>query len=159
MSAPRAPLHDWSAYRGLDGLPALVEKQRELEGQLAALEDIAAQEKAKRDEINTLLVAAGFAKGTGVRCLGYDVVHHARDGQTSLNQETIIAELVAAGVDAGLVDTVITLATERGEPSSYASVKPAKGAVVKVPAPAAKRERQPKLRMATAALKPARRRG
>ncbi len=141
---------DYTAYPSLGLLPPLVRAQRRLEAQCVDLDAIAADEKAIRTRIDALLTKAGIASGEGVVCLGYDVVHHARAGQARLNQETLIAELVAAGVDRDLVDAVITAATEHGDPSSFATVKPPKGAEI--------RARSPKLRMATAALKPARRR-
>ncbi len=142
---------DYTAYPALALLPALVRQQRRLEAELVPLDAVATDEKSIRTQIDQLLLKAGIASGEGVVCLGYDVLHHERAGQTRLNQDTLMAEFVAAGVDHALVESIVAVATERGDPSSYATVKPAKGAQV--------RDARPKLTMAKARLAPARRRG
>lgn len=110
-------------YRPLATLPALVRKQRRLEAQIAPLEALQADEKAVRDAINALLVQAGIAKGEGVTCAGYDVVHRESAGRTTLNA----AKLRGAGV----AEVDIQFATEVGKASSFATVRPMKGAKVR----------------------------
>lgn len=106
----------------LKKLPALVRRQRRLERRLARLEKVQLEEKATRDHIDALLVAAGVEKGQGVTCLGYDVVHNERAGQARLNADKLRG--------AGVAEFDIQFATERGKPSSFATVRPMKGAEV-----------------------------
>lgn len=110
-------------YRQLATLPALVRKQRRLEAQIAPLEQLQADEKAVRDAINALLVEAGLAKGDGVTCAGYDVVHHERAGRAALNADKLRG--------AGVAELDIAFATEVGKASSFATVRPMKGAKVR----------------------------
>jgi hypothetical protein len=142
---------DYTQYPALAPLPPLVRQQRRLKAVIEPLDDLVDDEKTVRARIDALLLQAGMTNGSGVRCLGYDVLHHDRAGQTRLNAETLVAEFVAAGVDRELVDQVIVLATERGDPSAFATVTPAPDATVRV--------RSPRLPMAKAAGRPARRRG
>lgn len=113
----------YTQVRGLATLPALVRKQRRLEAKIAPLEQLQADEKAVRDAIDVLLKVAGFAKGEGVTCAGYDVVHNERAGRTTLNADTLRAN--------GVSEIDIRFATEVGKASSFATVRPMKGAKVR----------------------------
>ncbi len=117
---PKTVMGTWNAYPALADLPALVRKQRTLEGKLVPLKALEEDEKAVRAQIDALLVAAGVDL---VTCAGYDVTHHHRDGRRWIN-----GDLLAA---AGVADETITLATVTGDPWSYATVKPSKGAKVR----------------------------
>jgi hypothetical protein len=112
-------------------LPPLVRKQRRLATRLAPLEVLAEQDKAVRKDIDTLLVRVGFAVGTGVVCLGYDVTHRGRKGQTSVDHALLLAEFLALGISAAAAELAIAAATVTGEPSVWAEVKPCKGAKVR----------------------------
>ena len=126
-------LHDYDVFSVLTAdLPPLVRKQRRLEEAILPLTALTLDEKAVRAEIDALLITAGIQKGDGVTCLGYDVVHVDRGGTSRLNQETLIAQLVAAGVDRDLVDQVLQASTEVGPPFTWATVKPSKGAKVRM---------------------------
>lgn len=103
-------------------LPRLVFRQRRLERRVVKLEKLQGQEKACRDAIDALLVAAGVGKGEGVTCLGYDVVHNERRGRTSISAERLRG--------AGVPEVDIQFATVTGEPSSFATVRPMKGTEV-----------------------------
>lgn len=116
-----------------EALPPLVRKQRRLEAQIVPLAQLLEDEKTLRKQIDDLLVAAGLQKSESVTCLGYDVTHCGRDGQSKLNPEMIIAKLVTAGVDHDLVVQVLTDSTETGDPAVWATVKPSKGAKVRIP--------------------------
>lgn len=113
----------YTTYPALADLPALVRLQRRLEAKIAPLEPLMALEKDVRDQINALLLKAGFAKGEGVTCAGYDVVHHERAGRTTLNADTLRAN--------GVPEIDIRFATEVGKASSFATVRPMKGAKVR----------------------------
>ena len=125
------PLEDFAAFSKLAGLPPLVRKQRRLEAQVVLLEPLSEQEKAVRKDIDALLVKAGIAKGDGVTCLGYDVMHVERKGNTTINYEKVIAQLVAGGVDQAFATKVLADSSETAEPSTWATVKPSKGAKVR----------------------------
>jgi len=112
-------------------LPPLVRKQRKLAATIAAVADAVKDEKAVRADIDALLVAAGLTKGERVTCAGYDVTHNERDGQSSINGDVLTEQLVAAGVDRGLVLDTIASATDTGKPSAFATVTPSKGAQVR----------------------------
>jgi hypothetical protein len=114
---------DYTTYPSLVDLPKLVQKQRRLEAHIAQLEAMAIEEKAVRELIDGLLVGAGLTKGEGVACNGYDVVHHERAGQSRVSAEKLRA--------AGVSQDVIQAATDTGKPSTYATVRPAKGARVR----------------------------
>ena len=114
----------------VEALPPLVRKQRKLIAQIVLVAQQVEDESAVRKEIDLLLVAAGLKKSDVVTCNGYDVRHNERDGQRSLNADTLTAELVAAGVDPLVVAAVIEAATETGKPSAFATVTPSKGAKV-----------------------------
>lgn len=122
-----------TAYPALRDLPALVKQQRTLEATIAPLGQILDDEKAVRQQIDALLIEAGIEKNDGVTCVGYDVVHHERAGSTRINQERLIGELVAAGIDPDTADAFLTASTETGDPSAWATVKPSKGAKVRLP--------------------------
>lgn len=112
-------------------LPPLVRKQRTLEAKIAPLAPLVEEEKQVRKDIDDLLIAAKIAKGEHVTCNGYDVGHCERKGQTSLNAETLIAEMVAAGLNKNRALLIVTEASETGDPSHWATVKPSKGAKVR----------------------------
>lgn len=114
-------------------LPPLVRKQRRLEAQIAEVTPIVEDEKAVRKAIDALLVAAGLGKGEGVTCLGYDVTHVERAGSSRINPDRLIAKLAGAGLAMTLVLEIVTASTETGEPSAWATVKPCKGAKVRLP--------------------------
>jgi hypothetical protein len=125
-------MKDYTAYSTLeDALPPLVRKQRRLEGRLVLLVPLAEEEKALRHEIDALLLAEGFAHGEGVTCLGYDVKHNARKGQSSLNPQTIVGLLVAGGVDEAFALKVLIDSTETADDPQWATVKPSKGSRVR----------------------------
>lgn len=112
-------------------LPPLVRKQRRLEGKIAPLTPLVEEEKAVRAEIDALLVAAGLGKGALVTCAGYDVTHVERVGTKRLNQDTLILQLVAAGLAKDKVIDILAASTETGDPFTWATVKPSKGAKVR----------------------------
>lgn len=122
-------------HPALAPLPTLVRRQRRLEAQIAprseVLEPLLEKEKQVRQQIDALLVQAGIGNAEGVTCNGYDVKHYRRDGQARINADTVIAQLVAAGVDRTLVETVLADATERSPEVLFATVKPMKGARVR----------------------------
>jgi hypothetical protein len=125
-------LEPYEAYSALtDLLPPLVKKQRTLEAKIQPLTAFVEQEKAVRADIDALLVKAKIPSNDGVVCNGYDVVHHERAGQSRINQDVLVAQLVAAGLTKPVVDKILVEATERGEPSTWATVKPSKGAKVR----------------------------
>jgi hypothetical protein len=129
----KAPPGTYVQYPRLDGLPALVRKQRRLEAQIAPLSPLELDEKLVRGEIDRLLVEAGLAKGDFVTCLGYDVTHNSRAGTSRLNQDLLVEQLVAAGVDRVVLLATISICTEIGEPPLWATVKPSKGSKVRLP--------------------------
>lgn len=112
-------------------LPPLVRKQRRLEGKIAPLSPLVEEEKAVRTEIDALLVAAGLGKGDQVTCAGYDVTHVERAGTRRLNQDLLILKLVAAGLKQPLVVELLAASTETGDPFTWSTVKPSKGAKVR----------------------------
>jgi len=123
----------YTAYPALADLPPLVRKQRTLEAKIVAVAPLVEDEKTIRQQIDVLLIKAGMASGDVVTCNGYDVQHHRRKGAEGLNQATLIAQLVAAGLTRDVVDAAIAASTETGDPALWASVKPSKGARVKRP--------------------------
>ena len=136
----------------VEALPPLVRTQRRLEARLAAVAQDENVDEAVRGQINQLLIAAGLEKSEVVTCAGYDIKYNERDGQSSLNEDKIREQLIAAGVAPEFVAQVLMDSTETGEPSSFATVKPSKGAQVRAPqeAPATV------LRMAKADVAPVR---
>ncbi len=138
----------------LEALPPLVRTQRRLEARLAAVAQDEKDEKAVRAQIDQLLIAAGLQKGDRVTCAGYDVKHNERDGQSSLNEDKVREQLIAAGVAPELVAQVLMDSTDTGAPSLFCTVRPSKGAQVRAPqeAPATV------LRMAKADTTPVRKR-
>lgn len=131
-------------YPAMASLPTLVRKQRRLEKRLAPLDQAEKDEKAVRASIDALLIAEGFAKGEGVTCLGYDVVHREREGNQFISRDLLIAagmfsreKLLAAGVDVAVLDACLDVAiidacVDRHKKSEYATVNPTKGASVRV---------------------------
>lgn len=119
------------AAKLVEKLPALVRKQRRLEASLVPFKPIEEEEKAIRQEIDQLLVGAGLKTGEAVVCLGYEVAHNERRGRVSLNQDQFVEKLVAGGVDRDFAMQALAESMETGDPSSFASVKPAKGAKVR----------------------------
>jgi hypothetical protein len=119
-------------------LPPLVRKQRRLEARVAKVAQDVKDEKAVREEIDRLLLAAGLKKSQLVTCAGYDVLHNERDGRESLNPDMVTAGFVALGVDPEAVKQVVKDATETGEPAKFATIKPSKGARVRAPQQEAK---------------------
>ena len=112
-------------------LPPLVKQQRRLAGQIATVAKAVVEEKQVRGEIDQLLVAAGFEKGQVTTCNGYDVRHHERDGQTSLNPDILTEQLATAGIDRGVIATILEAASETGQPSAFCTITPTKGAKVR----------------------------
>jgi hypothetical protein len=105
MATERANLENtYRLHDGLvDTLPTLVRRQRRLAGQLAPLEALVDKDKACRQAIDKLLGAAGYTeRGTGVTCLGYDVVHRGRDGHVSYDVKLLKAVLVERLVFLGM---------------------------------------------------------
>lgn len=121
----------YARYPSLAGLPALVRKQRRLEARIVPLVPLVEDEKAVRKAIDALLIGVGFARGEGVTCYGYDVIHRDRKGQSSLNPDKVIERLVAEGVERTLVLRILFESTETGDPSQWAEVKPCKGSKVR----------------------------
>lgn len=107
----------------LDTFRKLVTRQRRLEKQLVPLEQLAAKEKATRDALDALLRLGGVQSGCSVLCNGYEIAHHARAGRTSINADKLRG--------AGVVEFDIQFATDTGKPSTFATVKPAKGSTVR----------------------------
>jgi hypothetical protein len=128
-------MEDYTAFSRLTELPTLVRRQRMLEAAIAPLTPLVEDEKTVRQQIDALLLQAGIAPGDGVTCLGYDVIHHERVGQSRINGERLAIQLRARGLDPETVATVIAMSTEVGEPASWASVKPGKGSTVRAPKP------------------------
>jgi hypothetical protein len=125
-------LEPYEAYSALtDLLPPLVKKQRTLEAKIQPLTAFVEQEKAVRADIDALLIKAKIPSNDGVVCNGYDVLHHERAGQTRINQGVLVAQLLAAGLTKARVEAILFEATERGDPSAWATVKPSKGSKVR----------------------------
>ena len=106
-------------------------KQRRLEAKLAAVAQAVIDEKAVRAEIDLLLLAAGCQKGDVVTCLGYDVRHNENAARSTINPDTLVAQLVAAGLHPELVTSIVAASTDVGSPAVYCTVKPSKGAKVR----------------------------
>jgi len=123
----------YTHHPALAELPPLVRRQRTLEAKLVGLAPLVEDEKVTRHQIDALLVLAGIVPGNAVTCNGYDVMHHLRAGSHRLNQAVLIAQLIAGGVDRGVVDAAIAASTETGDPSTWASVKPSKGSRIRRP--------------------------
>jgi hypothetical protein len=115
-------------------LPTLVRQQRRLEAKIAPLEGFVPEEKAVRDRINQLLVAAGLENCDKVTVNGYEVAHYDRAGQSAFDQTQAIEQLVGAGLERAVVEQIFRDATKKGAPVSYATVNPPKGAQVRRPA-------------------------
>lgn len=128
-------MESYEAYSVLEPLWPLVNKQRQLEAKILPFAPLVDQEKAIRQDINDLLIKAGIAKGDGVTCHGYDVVHVERVGSTRLNQDMLASYLIQFGMPAQEVQEMIAACTETGEPSTWATVKPSKGSKVRLDTP------------------------
>ena len=115
----------------VEPLPPLVRKQRRLEAKLAAVAQAEIDEKAIRAQIDRLLLVAGCQKGDVVQCLGYDVMHFENAGRSTINTDTLTAQLTAAGLNPELVTQIIKASTDVGSPAVYCTVKPSKGAKVR----------------------------
>jgi hypothetical protein len=115
----------------VDDLPPLVRKQRRLARRIAVDAQDVKDEKAAREQIDRLLVAAGLKKSELVTCAGYDVRHNERDGSSAINPDILTALLVAEDVDPDFVASVITASTETGAAATFATVTPTKGANVR----------------------------
>jgi len=115
-----------------EALPPLVRKQRRLALTIAAVAGAVVDEKATRAQIDALLLAAGLRKSELVTCLGYDVKHNERDGQTSINAEKLVAQLVDAGLPERTAREILKASEETGEVAKFATVTPSKGAKVRV---------------------------
>jgi hypothetical protein len=132
MSTPKPVPGTFNQYPVLvDPLPRLVRRQRRLEAKVAAIAQEIKDEKATREQIDELLVAAGLTKGALVTCLGYDVKHNERNGQSSLDGQVLAALLEAGGVDPEFVEYCVCEATTVGRPAKFATVSPSKGAKVR----------------------------
>jgi hypothetical protein len=107
----------------LETFRKLVNRQRRLEKQLVPLETLQDKEKATRDALDALLRLGGVEKGHAVLCNGYEVAHHERAGRTSINADKLRG--------AGVAELDIQFATDTGNPSTFATVKPAKGSKVR----------------------------
>jgi hypothetical protein len=116
----------------VEPLPPLVRKQRRLAAAIALVAPAVVDEKAVRGQIDQLLVAAGLKKSEVVTCLGYDVRHNEKAGQSSINADKLTEKLVAAGMPERLVLEILAASTETGEPAKFATVTPSKGAKVRV---------------------------
>lgn len=122
----------YTTFRAFVGLAALVRKQRRLEAKLGDDHgSFADQDKAVRKEIDALLVAAGFASGDGVTCVGYEVIHRTQKGRSAINETTLTGKLVALGLPGDAVATAIRTSLDTGEPAAWAEVRPVKGAKVR----------------------------
>lgn len=121
-------------FPALKGLPPLVKEQRRLEALIAPVLPLLEPEKDVRKQIVALLIAAKVGKGETVTCLGYDVTHCERAGQTSLNAETLTELVVASGVDRDWFVDQIAASMDTADDPQWATVKPSKGAKVRPPA-------------------------
>lgn len=116
----------------LAGLDVLVRAQRRLEALLGNDEgSFAEQEKAVRKDIDKLLADAGFAPSEFVTCNGYDVTRRGQKGRSSINTERLVERLVLAGFDRVDALQLVLDCTDTGDPSTWAEVKPSKGAKVR----------------------------
>ena len=121
----------FTAHPELVDLPPLVRRQRTLEAQIVPFGPLLQEEKTVRQAIDGLLIAAGLIPGSHVTCNGYDVTHIERAGTSRLNEAVLTAQLIAAGLEGPTVRQILAEATETGEPSSWALVKPSKGSKVR----------------------------
>jgi hypothetical protein len=124
-------------------LADLVQEQRTLEAAIAphaaailkplkpGTLSLVDQEKAKRKEIDALLVAAGLKNTECVTVDGYEVVHYSRAGLESVNIEKLAGFVEAHGFDPLLFAQLVADATETAAAVEYALVKVPKGAKVK----------------------------
>lgn len=112
-------------------LPPLVRKQRRLEQKIAPLPPWVEEEKALRAEIDALLRIAGLKQKDSVTCNGYDVTRRGQKGRSTINGVKLLEQLVAAKLDRAVAATIILDSTDTGDPSSWAEVKPSKGAKVR----------------------------
>ncbi len=138
-----------TAFPALKGLPPLIKEQRRLEALIAPVTPLVDIEKQVRKDIVALLILADVGKGETVTCLGYDVTHCERAGQTSLNAETLTERVVQHGVDRDWFLDQIAASMDTAADPQWATVKPSKGARVREP----RLPGEPTKRMAKATLK------
>jgi hypothetical protein len=128
-------------------LPLLVKRERTIAAKLAPLAELEELGKETRKRIHELLLQAGFQPKDWTTVNGYQVRRESRAGQTSFNDATCQAQLVAGGVDADLAASSIAASFEQAPTVYYASVKPMRGALV--------RKRREAKTLLRASLKPA----
>lgn len=117
----------------VESLPPLVRHQRRLEAKLGDEKGpFEKQEKAVRADIDALLAAAGLTQAEFVTCAGYDCTRRGQKGRSVINALKLIEQLVVAGLDRVIALKAILDSTDTGEPSTWAEVKPSKGAKVRV---------------------------
>jgi len=116
----------------LAGLYVLVRAQRRLEALLGNEKgSFAEQDKAVRKQIDGLLADAGIAPSEFVTCNGYDVTRRGQKGRSSINTERLVERLVLAGFDRVDALQLVLDCTDTGDASTWAEVKPSKGAKVR----------------------------
>jgi len=119
-------------HRELAPLPPLVRKQRQLEAKLGDEHGpFVDQDKAVRKDIDALLAAAGLQQAEFVTCNGYDVTRRGQKGRSSINSLKLVEQLVLAGLDRVKALKAIVDSTDVGDASTWAEVKPSKGAKVR----------------------------
>lgn len=118
-------------FAKLAELPTLVRKQQRLVRKMAPLEPLVEQEKAVRKDIDALLVDVGVGKGEAVECVGFEVAHNERAGQAFINQDKLVLLLAGAGFTGQDMAGAMAWVTDAYAPSSFATVKPLKGAKVR----------------------------
>lgn len=127
---------EYSKFSKLEPLPPLVRKQRKLAAQLGDEHgSFVDQDKTVRTDIDELLVASGLAKGEGVLCLGYEVVHRERLGNLALKEDVFVERMFQEhGVDREKVRALLLACSGRGATAKWAEVDPPKAAKVRKPA-------------------------
>lgn len=123
----------YAQYPALAPLPPLVRKQRRLEAKLGDEDGpFEKQESAVRKDIDQLLHLAGLQQADFVTCLGYVVTRRGQKGRSTINAVKLLEQLVAAGLTRDVALKSILDSTDTGDPSTWAEVKPAKGAKVRM---------------------------
>jgi hypothetical protein len=119
-------------YPMLAGLDVLVRAQRRLEALLGNEKgSFAEQDKAVRKQIDGLLADAGIAQSEFVTCNGYDVTRRGQKGRSSINTERLVERLVLTGLTRVDALQLVLECTDTGDASTWAEVKPSKGAKVR----------------------------
>lgn len=121
-------MESYEAYSVLaTDLPPLVRRQRKawlrLEPVKRQYEEADAEDHKIRKAIAALLVLAGIKRGDGVTCLGYDVVHVGRAGETWLSPDKVAAGFIAAGVKKAVVLKVIAASFDAQPDPFWVTVK------------------------------------